>query len=355
MGSAAQIATRDTDWQACARIDDDGARLACYDRAARRAPAAAAPSAPTSPTSTQTPVATATVDRSTPVCQSTAHTALSRFWELEAGTDCGPFHIRGYRPISLAVVGADSINRQPTSDNPANNATTRQPYRSTETRLALSVRTKLWQPLSQGQGDRRDSLWFGYTQNSYWQLFNNGLSRPFRTTDHEPELIYVYPSTLSLGANWHLRYTSLSLNHQSNGQSLPLSRSWNRVILGAGFELLDPVSKRSRAEVQARVWQAMPEEPATDDNPGISGYVGRAELAGMWHLDERHTLAATLRHSLSSGQRGSVRLEWLRTIGRTFNSDLRLHTQLFTGYGDSLVDYNRRRTVLSLGLSLVDW
>ena len=34
---------------------------------------------------------------------------------------------------------------------------------------------------------------------------------------------------------------------------------------------------------------------------------------------------------------------------------LRLHTQLFTGYGDSLVDYNRRRTVLSIGLTLVDW
>jgi phospholipase A1/A2 len=36
-------------------------------------------------------------------------------------------------------------------------------------------------------------------------------------------------------------------------------------------------------------------------------------------------------------------------------SGLRFHTQVFTGYGDSLVDYNRRRTVLSLGLSLIDW
>ena len=34
---------------------------------------------------------------------------------------------------------------------------------------------------------------------------------------------------------------------------------------------------------------------------------------------------------------------------------LQLHTQLFSGYGDSLIDYNRRRTVLSVGLSLVDW
>jgi len=34
---------------------------------------------------------------------------------------------------------------------------------------------------------------------------------------------------------------------------------------------------------------------------------------------------------------------------------LRYHLQLFSGYGDSLLDYNRKRNVLSVGLSLVDW
>ena len=34
---------------------------------------------------------------------------------------------------------------------------------------------------------------------------------------------------------------------------------------------------------------------------------------------------------------------------------LRYHVQLFNGYGDSLLDYNKRRNVLSVGLSLVDW
>ena len=28
---------------------------------------------------------------------------------------------------------------------------------------------------------------------------------------------------------------------------------------------------------------------------------------------------------------------------------------LFTGYGDSLIAYNRRRSALTLGLSLLDW
>jgi phospholipase A1 len=64
-----------------------------------------------------------------------------------------------------------------------------------------------------------------------------------------------------------------------------------------------------------------------------------------------------MRHSLRSDAKGSARLDWMVPIDRSLGQfgSLRLHTQLFTGYGDSLIDYNRRRTVLSLGVSLVDW
>lgn len=34
---------------------------------------------------------------------------------------------------------------------------------------------------------------------------------------------------------------------------------------------------------------------------------------------------------------------------------LRYHVQLFSDCGNSLLDYKRKRVVLSLGLSLVDW
>lgn len=65
-----------------------------------------------------------------------------------------------------------------------------------------------------------------------------------------------------------------------------------------------------------------------------------------------NTLGVTLRHSLTANPSGSVRLEWLKSFGDdpdTHKSGLRFHTQLFSGFGDSLVDYNRRRTVLSMG------
>ncbi|MEZ7834684.1 MAG: phospholipase A, partial [Burkholderiaceae bacterium] len=36
-------------------------------------------------------------------------------------------------------------------------------------------------------------------------------------------------------------------------------------------------------------------------------------------------------------------------------SGMRYHVQVFSGYGDSLTDYNFKRTALRVGVSLVDW
>lgn len=362
----------DAGWQMCTHLNDAPARLACFDRwAGQQAPAQVvsprpAPPALASehlpPAANDTPAAPApatALDKAEPTataqtdCRSGQQTALSRFWELEAGSDCGRFNIRGYRPISLSVVGSDSVNTAPSSPT-AGHTASYQPYLQTEGRIQLSVRTKIASGfLTHDDPVKRDSLWFAYSQQSYWQIFTPDLSRPFRNTDHEPELMYIVPTDADLPGGWRLRYGGVSINHQSNGQSLPLSRSWNRVILMAGAE------KGDRFTLTGRLWQRMPEEADSDDNPGISDYVGRAEVTGGWNLDKVNTLTMSVRHSLQANANGSIRIDWLRAIGTpsrsSLSSGLRFHTQLFSGYGDSLLDYNRRRTVLSIGLSLVDW
>jgi phospholipase A1 len=361
----------DAAWQHCAALSSDrDARLACFDqwaaqqsRAEGASPSATSASTAALASSTPTPaepasaVAPALAINITPLavhdCRNPAFSELSRFWELEPGTDCGTFGIRGYRPLSLSWIGSDSVNTQPSSASPGHTAATAQAFTPSETRIQLSVRTKIAQGLLTRQPWQRDSLWFGYTQQSYWQLFTGELSRPFRSTDHEPEITYVYPTDAPLPLGWRLRYSGLSLVHQSNGQNLPLSRSWNRLILMAGME------KDSRFRLQGRVWKRQYEGPDDDDNPGINDLIGRAEIAGFWNVNKDNTLGITLRHSLNADANGSVRLEWLSRIAdggiAGSRAGLRFHTQVFTGYGDSLVDYNRRRTVLSLGLSLLDW
>ncbi|MDR6539564.1 phospholipase A [Variovorax soli] len=347
-------------WQQCQRLaNDKEARLACFDRWAQQQtlPVAEVPSAPPVLASTQPP---APVDAAVPAtrvvsvatqegCRDGQYSALSRFWELENGTDCGTFSFRGYRPLNVSFSAANRKPGTPTSPS-ADHTGTFIPYQSNEMRIGLSVRTKLAQGmLTQDDPIKKDSLWFGYSQLSTWQLFNGSISRPFRSTDHEPELMYLYPTDYRLPGGWRWRYAGVGLVHQSNGQSLPYSRSWNRLYLMGGVELDD------RFTITGRIWKRVHESAADDDNPDISNFIGRAEITGRWNVDNGNTLAMTLRNNLRESGRGSIRLEWLKPIGDSNRSNLRFHTQLFYGYGDTLVDYNRKRAVLSIGLSLVDF
>ncbi|HMN19952.1 MAG TPA: phospholipase A [Ottowia sp.] len=284
-------------------------------------------------------------------CRDRQFSELSRFWELESGSSCPTFGLRAFRPTTASVAFADHVNRMPTSPNPANSATTPIEYGQREMRLSLSVRTKLASGLlTPAGGTLRDSLWAAYTQQSNWQVFNSGLSRPFRNTDHLPELIYIYPTTLKLPGGWLWRFSGLGLAHQSNGQSDPLSRSWNRAYLMAGFEHGD------RLDLQLRLWQRLHERRDKDNNPDITRYLGRGDLTLGWNIDARNNLRVT--YSGLGGRRGSGRVEWTRSIGDGWGnsfSSLRLYTALFHGYGDSLLDYNFRSTVFSVGLSLGDF
>ena len=283
-------------------------------------------------------------------CRNRQFSELSRFWELESGSSCPTFGLRAFRPNTIALATTDKVNRQPTSPNPANSATSPVDYQKHSARLQVSVRTKLASGLlTSSGGTLRDSLWAGYTGQSDWQVFNSGLSRPFRNTDHMPELVYIYPTTANLPGGWLWRYSGIGVVHQSNGQSDPLSRSWNRVYLTTGFE------KDNRFTVQMRLWHRLKEDAEKDNNPNITRYLGRGDLTVGWNIDSKNALRATY---TGFNARGSGRLEWTRTLGdglgNTF-SGLRLYMSVFHGYGDTLIDYNFKRTSFNIGLSLVDF
>ncbi|RZA13757.1 MAG: phospholipase, partial [Lysobacteraceae bacterium] len=190
-GTAAQAQTPapGAAWEQCRTLTDTTQRLACYDQwAGGQAPPAStggvpAPMASTTPPAPVTangeklPVdavqpATRVVEvTGAPGCKDDQYSDYSRFWELENGTDCGTFGIRGYRPMSLSWAAGSSVNTAPTSPAPGHNGTFTD-YSKSEMRIQLSVRTKVAQGLlTQGDASRRDSVWFGYTQQSYWQLF----------------------------------------------------------------------------------------------------------------------------------------------------------------------------------------
>ena len=371
IGNAPMGSAPSPGWQVCqAMAGEPGNQLKCFqDWAAAQAPASrplpTLSTAPANPATSQPetqvmllPALSTEAPNGKPIgCNNDSYSTLSRFWELQRATDCDTFALRGYRPTTVAVVTSDSVNTQPASPAPGHSALTPQPYKRVEGKIQLSVRTKVAKGLltsGTDPDDNQDSLWFGYTQQSYWQIFNGPISRPFRTTDHEPEVIYIYPHQLQLPGGWNYRLSGLGVVHQSNGQSLPLSRSWNRVYLMGSAE--KALGQNSSLGLQGRLWRRMRESSGTDDNPGIENFIGRAELAGRWQINQANTLGITFRHSLRSEARGSTRIDWMRAPTSSPNyTGLRYHVQLFSGYGDSLIDYNRKRSVISLGVSLVDW
>lgn len=94
-----------------------------------------------------------------------------------------------------------------------------------EIKFQLSFKLPLTPPLLEG----RAALFFAYTGQSWWQAYNGKRSSPFREYSHEPELFAAWrPSGSVLG--WTPRLATAGFVHQSNGRSVPFSRSWNRLF-----------------------------------------------------------------------------------------------------------------------------
>lgn len=314
----------------CVRIDDDAARLACYDRAHNRDPVPAGITKPDS-----TPVAP------TPPPSPAAPSLFDDRWDLDGRRKGELFFPRAHKPVYLLpFTWTDRVNDLPHSPSSPNTVTDPLALRPIEVKYQLSLKAKLWEDLL-GTPLR---VWGGYTQSSRWQVYNPETSRPFRETNYEPEIIFAWPLDRTL-LGWRLRQLSLALNHQSNGRELPLSRSWNRVIGEAAFE-------RGDWTVQVRPWVRLNESAQDDDNPDISDYIGRGELLFTGKVG-RNVLALTLRHSLRAGDRsrGAAQFEWSFPI----DGALHAYAQWFSGYGESLIDYNHQQNKLGFGVSIVDW
>ena len=152
---------------------------------------------------------------------------LSKMWELDREDQRGTFKLVEYLPMYIMPFRyTDVPTEQPISLNPDRPIPEWRDYQHVETKFQVSLKAKIMQDAF-GKGD----VWVAFTQQSYWQMYNGELSRPFRELNYEPELIFTYPLNFSVG-NLKMKMIGLSVNHQSNGKEAAHSRSWNRIIGG---------------------------------------------------------------------------------------------------------------------------
>ncbi|WP_461050699.1 phospholipase A [Spirosoma arcticum] len=266
--------------------------------------------------------------------------SLSDRWELDSATRKGTFRVTPYKPLYVtAGRWSSDPNEKPVSENPAYNYPLNDiKLGRYEARWQLSLKVKALQGIFGRHGD----LWVGYTQKSHWQIYNTTYSRPFRETNYEPELILNFATNFSfLGLK--TRMLGIAFNHQSNGRAIQLSRSWNRVILHAGFE-------RGKWVVLLRPWLRLPD--AEDENPAVADNIGRADATVIYRTG-RNLFSVVGSHSLRGGakNRGQVQFDWTFPVRGNLRGDL----QILHGYGETLIDYNHRQTTIGVAVSLVDW
>jgi phospholipase A1 len=299
------------DLERCARIDAPDQRLACYDAAVPR------------PKPGEVPPPGA-AERS----------PIDERWAV--GVKGTLFDILPHKPTYMLVYHhSNALNSLP--QTPTHPAPAPIDLRAAEAIFQLSFKFRIVDL----QDQIGASLWAGYTQQSQWQVYNPEQSRPFRETNYEPELMLAFhPDRRFLGMRWRL--LNFGLEHQSNGQSDPLSRSWNRAYVQFGLE-------RGGLELLLRPWWRIPERASNDDNPDITDYMGYGDLVASYHWGHQ-TLSALARYNPRTNK-GALQASWSFPMYRR----MRGYVQAFSGYGESLIDYNWRQTTFGFGIALTDW
>jgi len=346
--AVAATTANDDQLKRCATIDDALERLACYDTLTGRLPAEERSQTPAAKESAKGPSGASPSEQAPaqPLAESLQEGAggprlsfLSRHWELDTAAKQGTFLLRPHKQNYLLPVRySDGPNDRPASPThlPPSTAVGLD---NIEAKFQISLKTKVAERVFDGHAD----LWLAYSQQSSWQVYNGSISRPLRETDYEPEAMLVFPVSYDL-LGLHGRFVNVGLVHQSNGRSNPLSRSWNRVYGQLGFE-------HGNFALMARAWYRFPESQSSDDNPDIEHFLGYGDVVAVYKWNARNTVSLLVRNNLRADNKGAIQLDWSFPLyGR-----LKGYVQFFSGYGESLIDYNWRQTTFGVGVLLTDW
>jgi len=266
---------------------------------------------------------------------------LSLSYDLDKNSERGTWTVRPYRPTYLLpLFYTFDPNLNPSTPSQETDPFDSNDIRETELKFQLSLKTKVAEDLFDTSAD----LWFGYTQESHWQVYNEDNSRPFRATDYQPEIFLTQPVTADLPFGGRLRMLGAGAVHHSNGQDDPLSRSWNRAYLMAGAEW-------GRLSVIPRLWARVNSENSSDDdNPDIEDYMGYGDIKFLYDLPADQSISGTLRYNPGTNK-GAAQIDYIYPISENVNGMV----QLFQGYGESIIDYNHENTSIGFGIVLNDW
>jgi phospholipase A1 len=242
-----------------------------------------------------------------------------------------PFGIGFYRPtyiLPFYYTQTPCVDCYPDGSIPAD-----QTLKRPEFKAQISFKLPIWQSMF----GKPFSLYFGYSQLFYWQIYTK--SQYFRETNYEPEFFIQH----HLLQNWLL---NLGIVHESNGRGGDLEKSWNRVYASLVFSGTHWI-------IHFKPWFLIFKAQSSDiHNPDISRYLGHLEFLVAYKFYKGHILSLRSRNNFESGfKRGAVQVNYSFPL----HGHVKGFLQIFSGYGQSLIEYNHYTNAIGVGISLNDW
>lgn len=186
-------------------------------------------------------------------------------------------------------------------------------------------------------------LHFGYTQTAVWDLRSD--SKPFHDTSYRPSLFWQ--KRLDYGATMP-RYLRAGYEHESNGREGINSRSTDIAYMQPAWRA--DFDDGKTLIFAPRLYAYLDR----DENPDIARYRGYADWLVRYGDESAWVMSGRLRVGTAghAGAQFDLSMPFREPLfARTGGF---VHFQLFSGYGETLLDYNQRHaTQWRVGFSIV--
>jgi outer membrane phospholipase A len=215
----------------------------------------------------------------------------------------------------------------------------------TNVKFQVSLKFRLFNPDT--QTPFLEKLYIAYSQTSIWQVGES--SAPFYDSSYRPSIFFLDEDV----SQWPFRNTSrlgfqTGFEHESNGKDGDASRSINTAFIRPIITF--PFAQGKFITLAPKIYAYLEKE----DNPDIAYYRGYSDVLIKAGSIDGIQLASTLRKGTGAAPY-SVELDLSIPLKTPVLGNLGgyLHLQYFDGYGESLLDYNKKlRSQFRIGLMI---
>jgi len=214
-----------------------------------------------------------------------------------------------------------------------------------DAKFQISFKYRLFDPQSSiaDFSPMLSNLYFTYTQTTVWDL--GGDSSPFRDTSYKPGIFY---RLLGRDQTWWPEQYDLGLEHESNGQGGKDSRAINTAYVRPTWNW--DLDNGKRLTFYPKIYGYLTKR----ENEDIQKYRGYVDWQMRYGREDGLIVNALYRQGTGGYATGQLDFSYPLSERIFARTGAFLHLQLFSGYGETLLDYNRANdTQLRVGISLV--